>query len=140
MRVETAGRTPIKLWTTSPQGDVPVEERALAQLRNIASLPFVFRHVAAMPDVHLGMGATVGSVIATRGAIVPAAVGVDIGCGMEAKCAFASAASPSKPFLRSTGAVYANTRTDRVEPIIPAPAAAPSPPPRRDPQRRSPGV
>ena len=57
----TGGRTPIKLWTTSPQGDVPVEEKALAQLRNIASLPFVFRHVAAMPDVHLGMGATVGS-------------------------------------------------------------------------------
>ena len=57
---------------------------ALAQLRNVARLPFVFRHVAAMPDVHLGMGATVGSVIATRGAIVPAAVGVDIGCGMEA--------------------------------------------------------
>ena len=84
MRIEMQGKTPIKLWTTSPQGDVPVEGEALAQLRNIASLPFVFRHVAAMPDVHLGMGATVGSVIATRGAIVPAAVGVDIGCGMEA--------------------------------------------------------
>jgi tRNA-splicing ligase RtcB (3'-phosphate/5'-hydroxy nucleic acid ligase) len=84
VRVEMEGRTPIKLWTTSPEGDVPVEEAALAQLRNIARLPFVFRHVAAMPDVHLGMGATVGSVIATRGAIVPAAVGVDIGCGMEA--------------------------------------------------------
>jgi tRNA-splicing ligase RtcB len=78
------GRTPIKLWTTSARGDVPVEEKALVQLRNIARLPFVFRHVAAMPDVHLGVGATVGSVIATRGAIVPAAVGVDIGCGMEA--------------------------------------------------------
>jgi tRNA-splicing ligase RtcB len=84
MRVEMQGRTPIKLWTTSPLGDVPVEDAALAQLRNIAELPFVFRHVAAMPDVHLGMGATVGSVIATKGAIVPAAVGVDIGCGMEA--------------------------------------------------------
>ena len=84
MRVEMEGRTPIKLWTTSPEGDVPVEEAALAQLRNLARLPFVFRHVAAMPDVHLGMGATVGSVLATRGAIVPAAVGVDIGCGMEA--------------------------------------------------------
>ena len=84
MRVEMEGQTPIKLWTTSPRGDVPVEDKALAQLRNIARLPFVFRHVAAMPDVHLGMGATVGSVIATRGAIVPAAVGVDIGCGMEA--------------------------------------------------------
>jgi tRNA-splicing ligase RtcB len=84
MRVEMQGKTPIMLWTTSPQGDVPVESEALAQLRNIASLPFVFRHVAAMPDVHLGMGATVGSVIATKGAIVPAAVGVDIGCGMQA--------------------------------------------------------
>jgi len=84
MRVEMQGETPIKLWTTSPRGDVPVEAAALAQLRNIASLPFVFRHVAAMPDVHLGIGATVGSVVATRGAIVPAAVGVDIGCGMEA--------------------------------------------------------
>jgi tRNA-splicing ligase RtcB len=84
MRVEMQGSTPIKLWTTSSLGEVPVEDKALAQLRNIASLPFVFRHVAAMPDVHLGMGATVGSVIATRGAIVPAAVGVDIGCGMEA--------------------------------------------------------
>ena len=84
MRVEMQGRTPIKLWTTSPAGEVPVEPKALEQLRNIARLPFVFRHVAAMPDVHLGIGATVGSVIATRGAIVPAAVGVDIGCGMEA--------------------------------------------------------
>jgi len=64
------GRTPIKLWTTSPEGDVPVEDKALAQLRNIASLPFVFRHVAAMPDVHLGMGAatsvTAGSSSSTR--------------------------------------------------------------------------
>jgi tRNA-splicing ligase RtcB len=84
MRVEMQGQTPIKLWTTSPRGEVPVEPQALQQLRNIARLPFVFRHVAAMPDVHLGIGATVGSVIATRGAIVPAAVGVDIGCGMEA--------------------------------------------------------
>jgi len=84
MRIEMQGETPIKLWTTSPRGEVPVEAAALAQLRNIARLPFVFRHVAAMPDVHLGIGATVGSVIAMRGAIVPAAVGVDIGCGMEA--------------------------------------------------------
>src|SRR6202030_3595617 len=53
-------------------------------LRNVASLPFVFKHVVVMPDVHWGMGATVGSVIATKGAIVPAAVGVDIGCGMAA--------------------------------------------------------
>jgi len=71
-----AAGVPIKMWTSG----VPVEEAALAQLRNVASLPFVFHHVAVMPDVHWGMGATVGSVIATRGAVVPAAVGVDIGC------------------------------------------------------------
>ena len=71
---------PLKMWTRG----VPVEESALQQLRNVATLPFVHKHVAAMPDVHWGMGATVGSVIATKGAIVPAAVGVDIGCGMVA--------------------------------------------------------
>src|ERR1700680_1316485 len=73
-------RLPIKAWTRG----VPVEERAVTQLRNVADLPFVFKHVAAMPDCHWGMGATVGSVIATKGAIIPAAVGVDIGCGMVA--------------------------------------------------------
>ena len=70
----------IKAWT---QG-VQVEAGALAQLQNMAAMPFVYRHVAVMPDVHLGMGATVGSVIPTEGAIIPAAVGVDIGCGMMA--------------------------------------------------------
>ncbi len=70
----------IKAWTRG----VAVEDRAKAQLENIASLPFVHKWVAAMPDVHLGMGATIGSVIPTTGAIVPAAVGVDIGCGMMA--------------------------------------------------------
>lgn len=74
------GRVPVKAWTRG----VPVEDVAREQLRNTASLPFVFKHVAVMPDVHWGMGATVGSVIATKGAIVPAAVGVDIGCGMVA--------------------------------------------------------
>lgn len=69
-------RVPVKIWSDD------VEPDALKQLKNIAALPFVFRHVAAMPDVHLGKGATVGSVIATEGAVVPAAVGVDIGCGM----------------------------------------------------------
>lgn len=73
-------RVPIKAWTSG----VPVEDAAVQQLRNVADLPFVFKHVAAMPDVHWGMGATVGSVIATKGAIIPAAVGVDIGCGMMA--------------------------------------------------------
>src|ERR1700741_1793821 len=70
----------IKAWVKG----VPVEDAAVAQLRNIAGLPFVHGHVAAMPDVHLGRGATVGSVIPTKGAIIPAAVGVDIGCGMAA--------------------------------------------------------
>ncbi|MFK7985056.1 MAG: RtcB family protein [Sandaracinaceae bacterium] len=74
------GLHPIKAWTHG----VPVEDKAREQLRKIALLPFIHRHVAVMPDVHLGMGATVGSVIPTVGAIVPAAVGVDIGCGMMA--------------------------------------------------------
>jgi len=70
----------IKAWVKG----VPVEDGAIEQLRNIAGLPFVHSHVAAMPDVHFGRGATVGSVIPTKGAIIPAAVGVDIGCGMMA--------------------------------------------------------
>jgi tRNA-splicing ligase RtcB len=73
-------RMPIKAWTRG----VPIEDSALAQLRNVASMPFIRSHVAVMPDVHWGMGATVGSVIPTVGAIIPAAVGVDIGCGMMA--------------------------------------------------------
>lgn len=76
---ETGG-VPVKAWVKG----VPVEDTARRQLERIARLPFVHSHVAAMPDVHLGKGATVGSVIATKGAIVPAAVGVDIGCGMMA--------------------------------------------------------
>ena len=71
---------PIKGWVRG----VPLEPEAQQQLRNIASIPFVGPWVAVMPDVHLGKGATVGSVIPTRGAIIPAAVGVDIGCGMAA--------------------------------------------------------
>jgi tRNA-splicing ligase RtcB len=77
--IETHG-VPIKAWIRG----VPCEEAAKRQLRNIATLPFVFRWVAAMPDVHLGRGSTVGCVIATKGAVIPAAVGVDIGCGMMA--------------------------------------------------------
>ena len=76
---ETKGH-PIKHWTRG----VPLDSRAKEQLHNIASLPFIHNHVAVMPDCHWGMGATIGSVIATKGAIVPAAVGVDIGCGMMA--------------------------------------------------------
>ena len=70
--------TPVKIWTDD------IDEGSKAQLANIASLPFIHHHVAAMPDVHLGIGATIGSVIATHQAIIPAAVGVDIGCGMVA--------------------------------------------------------
>ena len=76
-----AGRGTIKAWTLG----VPFEVQARHQLENVASLPFIHAHVAAMPDVHFGRGATVGSVIPTRGAIIPAAVGVDIGCGMVAQ-------------------------------------------------------
>jgi tRNA-splicing ligase RtcB len=72
--------TPIKGWVRG----VPVEDKAQQQLRNITTLPFVGPWVAVMPDVHLVIGATVGSVVPTQGAIIPAAVGVDIGCGMAA--------------------------------------------------------
>ncbi|WLP93668.1 RtcB family protein [Psychrobacter sp. M13] len=74
------GGTPIRLWT---QG-VPVEDQAREQLINTSKMPFIYKWMAVMPDVHLGMGATIGSVIPTKEAIIPAAVGVDIGCGMMA--------------------------------------------------------
>ncbi len=77
---QVAGGVPVKMWT---QG-VPVEAEALQQIGNAAKLPIVFRHIAVMPDVHYGIGATIGSVIPTIKAIIPAAVGVDIGCGMIA--------------------------------------------------------
>src|SRR5215471_16418068 len=78
--LKTEKGLPIKAWTKG----VPLEDQARAQLLNVAQLPFIFKWVAAMPDVHWGIGATVGSVIPTKGAIIPAAVGVDIGCGMMA--------------------------------------------------------
>ncbi|QDX26755.1 RtcB family protein [Sphingomonas suaedae] len=74
------GGVPIKSWTRG----VPVDDKAREQLARAARMPFIFKHVAAMPDVHVGIGATVGSVIPTKGAVIPAAVGVDIGCGMMA--------------------------------------------------------
>ena len=79
-RSDLATKSPVKMWTRG----VPVGDTAMQQIVNIASMPFIHSHVAVMPDVHWGMGATVGSVIATKGAIIPAAVGVDIGCGMVA--------------------------------------------------------
>ncbi|MBB6521834.1 RtcB family protein [Pseudoteredinibacter isoporae] len=69
---------PVKIYTRD------VEQTALSQLKNLSQLPFIHSHIAAMPDVHAGIGATVGSVIPTKAAIIPAAVGVDIGCGMVA--------------------------------------------------------
>jgi tRNA-splicing ligase RtcB len=77
--IETSN-VPIKAWTRG----VGIEDSARKQLENTARLPIIFRHVAVMPDVHFGIGATVGSVVPTEGAIIPAAVGVDIGCGMMA--------------------------------------------------------
>jgi len=77
---QAEGGVPIKMWTRG----VPVDDKARDQLARAAQMPFVFKHVAVMPDVHVGIGATVGSVIPTKGAVIPAAVGVDIGCGMMA--------------------------------------------------------
>lgn len=70
----------IKAWI----GDFEIEEKAFGQLQNVASMPFIYKWIAVMPDVHAGMGATIGSVIPTINAIMPSAVGVDIGCGMMA--------------------------------------------------------
>ena len=78
--MQAEGGVPVKMWTRG----VPVEDEAKHQLLNTARMPFVYPHIAVMPDVHLGKGSTIGSVIPTLGAIIPAAVGVDIGCGMMA--------------------------------------------------------
>lgn len=77
-QVINEGSRPVKVWTDE------LEPQARQQLVNLSKLPFIHRHVAAMPDVHCGIGATIGSVIASHKAIIPAAVGVDIGCGMAA--------------------------------------------------------
>jgi tRNA-splicing ligase RtcB (3'-phosphate/5'-hydroxy nucleic acid ligase) len=78
--MESDGGRHIKMWTRG----VPVEDEAREQLARTAKMPFIFRHLAVMPDVHVGKGSTVGSVIPTLKAVIPAAVGVDIGCGMMA--------------------------------------------------------
>jgi tRNA-splicing ligase RtcB (3'-phosphate/5'-hydroxy nucleic acid ligase) len=80
LEIDSPGGAPIKAWVKG----VPFDPGAEEQLRKAARLPFIHRWIAAMPDVHQGIGATVGSVIPTKGAIIPAAVGVDIGCGMAA--------------------------------------------------------
>lgn len=77
MRVINKG-SPVKVWTDE------IDDNAVSQLENMSRMPFIHKHIAAMPDVHWGMGATIGSVIPSKGAIIPAAVGVDLGCGMMA--------------------------------------------------------
>jgi tRNA-splicing ligase RtcB len=77
---DVAGGVPVRSWTIG----VPFEDQAREQVRRVAFLPFVYKWVAVMPDVHAGLGATIGSVIPTTGVVIPAAVGVDIGCGMMA--------------------------------------------------------
>jgi tRNA-splicing ligase RtcB len=78
--LDVEGGKPVKMWTRG----VPVEAEAREQLAKTAKMPFIYKHMAVMPDVHVGKGSTIGSVIPTLGAIIPAAVGVDIGCGMMA--------------------------------------------------------
>ena len=90
----TEGRVPVKVYTGA------IEPDARRQLVNVSNLPVVHHHVAAMPDVHLGIGATVGSVIPTLNAIIPAAVGVDIGCGMMAARLSLSAGDLEEKSLR----------------------------------------
>ena len=80
LEITQEGRMPIKAWVKG----VVFEDQARQQLNDIAQLPFIHKHIAVMPDVHLGKGATIGSVIPCKGAVIPAAVGVDLGCGMQA--------------------------------------------------------
>ncbi|MEQ1773821.1 MAG: RtcB family protein [Burkholderiales bacterium] len=95
------GRVPVKVWTRD------IEPEAIQQLINVSMLPIVHGHVAAMPDVHMGIGATVGSVIPTKGAIIPAAVGVDIGCGMNAVRLTLTANDLPESLTRVRGAIEA---------------------------------
>lgn len=95
-RVIPGKRFPVKIWAGE------LEDEAAKQLENLSGMPFIYRHVAVMPDAHAGKGSTVGTVIATKGAIIPAAVGVDIGCGMCAvKLPFRADALERLPELRS---------------------------------------
>lgn len=91
---EVTGHVPVKIWTDQ------LEPSAEQQLTALGSCPFVFHHVAAMPDVHYGIGATIGSVFATQNAILPTAVGVDIGCGVLAQPFSVRAVDLSASFLR----------------------------------------
>jgi tRNA-splicing ligase RtcB (3'-phosphate/5'-hydroxy nucleic acid ligase) len=111
-QVLSTNNVPIKAWTHG----VPFESEAEAQLRRVASLPFIHKWVAVMPDVHAGLGATVGSVIACKKAVIPAAVGVDIGCGMMAvKTSLRADQLPDdlKPLRLAIEAAVPHGRTDR---------------------------
>ena len=79
MKYISTEKIPVKMWLED------IEDGALAQIKNLANLPFAFKHIAIMPDSHQGYGMPIGGVLATKGVIIPNAVGVDIGCGM---CAF----------------------------------------------------
>ena len=96
--IQEKGSRPIKIWTDE------IEASALTQLKNLSRLPFINSNgVACMPDVHAGIGSTVGTVIATEKAVIPAAVGVDIGCGMNAvRTSLTAAMLPDAPDLFST--------------------------------------
>ena len=76
MKVYSGGRIPVKIWLDD------IEDGAMKQITNLSNLPFAFKHIAIMPDVHQGYGMPIGGVLATQGVVIPNAVGVDIGCGM----------------------------------------------------------
>ncbi len=111
-QVLATDHVPIKAWTHG----VPFEAEAQAQLRRVAALPFIHKWIAVMPDVHAGLGATVGSVIASKNAVIPAAVGVDIGCGMMAvKTSLRADQLPDdlRPLRLAIEAAVPHGRTDR---------------------------
>ena len=94
MKTLTASKHPLLLWGEG------FDAGTLEQLAQLADMPYIYKHVAAMPDAHVGIGATIGSVFATRDAVVPSAVGVDIGCGMRAVRTSVPAASVNREALR----------------------------------------
>ena len=106
---EVTGHVPVKIWTDQ------VEASAEQQLTALAGCPFVFHHVSAMPDVHYGIGATVGSVFATREVLLPTAVGVNIGCGLLAQPFNVRAVDLSTSFLRELHELTKKHRTYAVD-------------------------
>ncbi|MGI4850630.1 MAG: RtcB family protein, partial [Janthinobacterium lividum] len=105
-RVNTTERWPVKIWASL------LEATAEAQALNLAKLPFIHKHVALMPDAHAGKGSTIGAVIATKGAIMPSCVGVDIGCGMSAMCL-------NRPLDAFGGSAKLRALRDAIEQVVP---------------------